>query len=590
MTTAAIRFETFATPLAPDPARMDVACFLGYLAERPGAARPAALIDDLAASTGLARAVLAAPGGLYDRPVPLGFPAEVEALFAPETRLARRAVIEGGPMAEALPGSGVADTLVLVIDGLIREVGLAPLPATPEEAVQRIRAAGLGLEVALGTGPGGRYLRLALPEGHGAGTLAVLPCPSLGFPQTRRATQVLMPSAMGLALQSFFAMGGRKAIVISLGAPPAYDAARSVRIAALRRLLAPGGAGQPGNLADTLAALAGPLPSPVTETALRSGLSHLYGLAEPTFVLLPDLPELVAPPPEPAPVRPAPEAPVEVFADCLPAEATDGEADAAPFLAPTLDAAGQALWSAATGRVVDLLRTHVRDKLLIAALPRAGAGEPGVAAPRTAFLQLAEGWLRIPAARACPEGLMAPDGALAGHLARLALVQGTFVSAAALPLAPVSDVERRGPAAQVPTCRFLATRRGILLEADLTTSADPAWADGPVSRIMALILRQARDLGATLAFEPSGPALWARIEASLAGLMEAMRRAGALAGTGPGDSYDVRCDATTMSAGEIDRGILVAEVSFRPAAPIARITVRLPLTETGTAAVQGGPA
>ena len=43
-----LRFETAAPPLRPDPNRIDVACFIGYVARRPGPL-PASVIDALAA-------------------------------------------------------------------------------------------------------------------------------------------------------------------------------------------------------------------------------------------------------------------------------------------------------------------------------------------------------------------------------------------------------------------------------------------------------------------------------------------------------------------------------------------------------------
>ncbi len=587
----AIRFETYAPPPPPDPARMDVACFIGHIAPRGDAVLPEALLDDLAQAFGQSRASLAMPGGLVNRPVPVTSVAGFEAIFDTDARLERRATIDGGPLAAALPGSGVPDTLAIVIDGVIREVDLRPLPLTPQEAADRIVAAGLGLDVSLQSGPGGAFLRLALPAARGAGTLAVLPCPTLGFPETRRARTRPLPSPMTLAVRQFFAMGGRKAVVVGMGAAPPYDCPRAERMAALQRLFV---AAPPPAVPDMLSvinALSGALPSPAAAPETRHGPAHLHGLPEVTFVLFPDLPELVAPPPGVAAQREPGPQPDAVFAECLPAPTEAHDADDTPWLAPVLDATGHALWTVALRHGLDILRADVRDTLLVAALPRAAASLPVIEPPRSAFLQLAEGWVRSTASATAPQGLMAPDAVLAGHLARLALTSGTFVSAATLPLAPLRDIERRAARTTAPSCRLLADRHGLHLQSDLTTSDDPAWADGPVSRIMAMLLRQARDLGQELAFEPNGPRLWGRVRDVLEGLLAAMLRAGALAGTGPGDSYTVRCDTSTMSRQDIDTGALIAEVTFRPAVPVARITVRLPLTESpGAAFGQGGPA
>lgn len=601
----AIRFETYALPQPPDPARMDVTCFVGYAAQRTGAAVPEALAADLAQAFGQKPEAFSLPGGLYNRPVPATSVGEFEGLFD-DKRLEQRASIDGGPMAETLPGSGVADTLHIVIDGIIHAVPLSPLPASPQEAVQRIEAAGLGLEVSLQDHPGGRFLRLALPLTHGAGTLAVLPNPTLGFPQTRRVGARAIPSPLGMAVRQFFAMGGAKAIIVSMGATPVYDANRADRLAALRALFLPGTADN--TIGAVSYALSGPALSPVSEPGKRHGVTQLYGLTDATFLCLPDLPELCAPPPAFPAVRPAPEEPIEVFADCLPPESLANDAAQSLYPAPELDQAGHILWQAAVRRVAGvrsdarsarvaddkpgLLASYARDTIFLAALPRAERSLPAIEPPRSAFLQLAEGWVRSNASALAPQGLMAPDAVLAGHLARRALTGGTFLSAAALPLAPLRDIERRAGHTEAPTCRLVADLHGISLTGDLTTSDDPDWADGPVSRIMAMLLRQSRQFGQEIAFEPNAPSLWARTRAVLAGLLTAMWRAGALAGATPHDAFEVRCDRSTMSQQDIDTGVLIAEVTFSPTVPVQRITVRLPLTEAPAARIQspGGPA
>lgn len=585
----AIRFEDYALPGLPDPARMDVACFIGLIAERAGASLTGPTRDELRRVFGDSDEALQAPGRLFNRPVAIRNTAEFEALYDPDARIEARAVVRGGDLPDILPGSGVPEILYVVIDGEIREVDLMPLPTTPAAAVERIVAAGLGLDVSLGTGPR-PALTLALPLQHGAGSLTVLPYPTLGFPDARRASARTVPSVMGQAVRQYFACGGRKAVVVRMGDPLPYDSPRDERRAALVRVATAEPEHASLTHAETLIALGSPLLDPVSEAGQRHGPTLAYGLADTTFLCLPDLAELVAPRPALAAVPDAPSLPEAVFAECLPDPMTGSQAVASPFLAPVADGESMELWSAVVERMLGLLRRYERDKILIAALPRLADGASGVSVPQSAFLQLAAGWLITRFSRLAPEGLMAPDAALAGHLARSTLERGTFLSAASLPLAAIRDVEKR-QVTDVSATRILRDRGAFRLSADLTTSTDPAWADGPVARLMALLSRQAREIGHAIVFEPSGPSLWARITSAMEGLLEAARVTGALAGDGPPDSYSVRCDPTTMTKDDLGAGRLIAEVRFRPTVPVQTIVVRLPITgDTGKMTGAGGPA
>ncbi|WP_138469276.1 hypothetical protein [Poseidonocella sp. HB161398] len=582
-----IIFETTSPAQTADPARMDVACFVGLVAERPGAALPQPLREMLMRQFGASEAALELPGRLLNRPVTVTSVEAFEALFAAEARLEARAEVTGGALPAALPGAGVEPALHVVIDGLIREIPLAPLPLTPQALADRVAAAGLGLEAAISEGPA---LRISLPAAHGPGTLAVLPHPAYGFPETRRARARAIPTAMGQAVRQFFAMGGRKAVIVRMGDPVPYAARRAERLAALVRVLvrSPGTSATDAGTAQT--ALLSDLPPPTVEAPQRYGPTHAYGLEDTTFLLLPDLPELTAPPPSLAPLPPEPAAPRAVFAECLPAAGSLSDAAQSAFGAPEADELGLALWRTALERVLGMLRSHLRDKIVLAALPRMAPGITLPEIPRSAFLQLAEGWVRTPLSETAPGRLMAPDAVLAGHLANATLIRGTWLSAAAQPVAGLRDIEPGRAPSGLPTCRLFRDRGGFRLTGDLTTAEDPSWTDGPVSRLMAMLLRQAREIGEDLVFEPSNEALWAAVETALRGTLDVVYRAGALVGTGEGDSYTVRCDRSTMTPRDLDEGRLIAEVSFRPVVPIALIRVRLPLSgATGQAALAGGP-
>ncbi len=68
-------------------------------------------------------------------------------------------------------------------------------------------------------------------------------------------------------------------------------------------------------------------------------------------------------------------------------------------------------------------------------------------------------------------------------------------------------------------------------------------------------------------FEPNGPSLWERIGTSVADFLLGLFRQGALQGDKPQAAFFVRCDASTMTQQDIDRGIINLVVGFAPLRP-----------------------
>jgi len=333
------------------------------------------------------------------------------------------------------------------------------------------------------------------------------------------------------------------------------------------------------------------LPSPRLEAESWYGLAHLFGLDDATLVCLPDLPEMVCPPPAALPADPPGPAPRATFERCSAPLAAVRPNAARTLPVPRCDGDGYRIWVEALRRPLALLRAHARDKLLLACLPtpaddlRLDAAMVGLAAwadggeapLASAFLQLAAPWLATAESERMPGGLMPADAVLAGMLARSALERGAFRSAAgrrvpAFDLGPgpgLADLEQLSP--------FVRTPRGIELAADHTTSDLLEWRPAAVSRLLALVIRAARRLGEASLFEPSGERLWREVEVQLESLLRRVHGLGGLAGVAPEDGFAVRCDRSTMSQADIDNGRLVAEIVLDPAVPIERIRIRLPL-------------
>jgi uncharacterized protein len=215
----------------------------------------------------------------------------------------------------------------------------------------------------------------------------------------------------------------------------------------------------------------------------------------------------------------------------------------------------------------------------------------------SAFVQLVYPWLRSPGSLNLPQQLENPEGVLIGILSRNALQRGTFRSAASAVLGDVYDlfpvissIEAEAgissptltrPQRLLDRISLLGpTPAGLRLLSDVTTSQDLDYRPASINRLVASLLRAARRLGEELVFESSGELLWSRIREALNSLLLNLYRAGALSGITPEAAFQVRCDRTTMTQQDLDLGRAIALIHFTPALPIEQITVQLILTNS----------
>jgi phage tail sheath protein FI len=216
----------------------------------------------------------------------------------------------------------------------------------------------------------------------------------------------------------------------------------------------------------------------------------------------------------------------------------------------------------------------------------------------SAFVQLVWPWLWTTRSDDLPHRLEPPDGLFCGVLARNALNRGTYRSIAGSALAdviapdPMPAIENGADSMATRlserVCLIGPEPEGMMLLSDVTSSLDPAWRGGGVSRLMATLLRAARRVGEAELFEANGEALWLRVRRSLETLLEDWWLAGALGGATPAEAFAVRCGRETMSQNDLDNGRVKAEVSILPATAVERITVVFDLAATGSkGAVRG---
>jgi uncharacterized protein len=427
---------------------------------------------------------------------------------------------------------------------------------------------------------------------------------------------------LGAAVRSFFARGGRRAVIVRAGEPWPYLESghrraenRRVRVRALIPAFADRGAPQ--------------APFDQADPRTWRGIYHLYGLGDVTLVLLPDLADACSADPEPPSAVREPPAPPEGFVECSEDEPPLREDSALARLpAPRCDIRGYAAWRLAVSAVREFIALHRRDCLFVGALPlpdrtahraaiagsvyaereflaflrRMGIFEaqgahaaPPVSAA-SAFVQLGWPWIATRQSPDLPENLEPPDGLLGGLIAASALARGTFRSIAGTRLAEVlaaAPVPAWGLGPDSPAavfaervCVVAREPEGWVLVSDVTTSPDPAWRPAGVSRLVASVLRAARRVGEGMVFESNGPVLWSRLRRAMEELLTDYWREGGLRGESSADAFQVRCDRSTMSQNDIDNGRLIAEITLVPVTAVERITVVLALEAGGPASVE----
>jgi hypothetical protein len=427
---------------------------------------------------------------------------------------------------------------------------------------------------------------------------------------------------LGAAVRSFFAAGGRRAVIVRAGDPwPYFDPAVSRASQQLQRI----GALVPG-FPDINTA--GAIFDPGNPKSWK-GIQHLYGLRQASLVVVPDLADACALDPSPPSVEiKAPSAP-ERFVECSEGESAssgDGDSSRLRLTAPHSNAAGYEAWRKAAAGVRNFLADRRRDCLFVATLPlpaddvsrpadpadvyaestfRTFLGHVGVlelhkpgdkpenklkvpaGSAASAFVQIGWPWVATRQSDDLPGAIEPPDGLLAGVIAASALARGTFRSVAGTRLsqvvaarpAPAWGLGPESPAALLAerVCLIAIEPDGWSLVSDVTTSPDPSWRPGGVSRLMASVLHAAGIIGEGMPFEPNGPRLWARLRQAMEDLLTDYWREGGLRGESSAEAFDVVCDRSTMSQNDIDNGRLIARVSLQPAAAIERLVIVLAL-------------
>jgi hypothetical protein len=231
-------------------------------------------------------------------------------------------------------------------------------------------------------------------------------------------------------------------------------------------------------------------------------------------------------------------------------------------------------------------------------------------------------WINRPALLSDPDGKLTSDINLTGERARNAFLY--------YPRVLMSDPKRGGQIDTFPACGILAgvfartdTRRGVWvapagldaslggvsLEVNLTdrengilnplginclrtfpVAGRVVWGSRtlrgadqladeykylPVRRT-ALFIEESLYRGTQwVVFQPNDEPLWAQIRLNVGAFMNDLFRKGAFQGSRPQDAYFVRCDRTTTTQNDIDRGVVNIMVGFAPLKPAEFVIIQV---------------
>ncbi|MFG6413324.1 hypothetical protein ACG02S_05370 [Roseateles sp. DC23W] len=633
-----LSFEV-ALPVAAHPLRTDIACFIGTVARRrvPPAGELQAMPNVLA--RWLAAQRIERVGGVPVAQLRVSLASGARFV---ETLLAAASADEAAGLAELL----AAQTRRPVFAALLKDCRtLTPLP---DALIDDPRLRSFQPRSLLGTDELAAWLRIQrlhnLPVAlESFDTFdALFAWDQHGIRDRRvRADDPVLATPLGVAVRAFFGEGGRRCYVVRSGdpsdvfdtrvsrfaacfpeprgpfVPTVFDAdtERCPQLPGIRRLMA----------GSDMTGLRSGAPPVAQSAADWVGLEHVYGLEDVSFALLPDLIDACARP-VPSHVPPAEVvAADERFVECVQEAPPDNLPVGRRLPPPRLDARGLELWRQLQLRALALLDNagrsfHRRDVQLLASLPLlsdatdlpppaqwiawmaqtpgwmlpAADGEGSLLSDR---LQIAYPWVRTGDSADAQGGIEAPEGTLAGVLARSALERGAYRSAGTRPLQRYQGSEPVMAWTQATqqahwtplgsltlaerVCLLGPTPRGPQLLSDVTCADDPRTRQACVRRLINVVIQASRGAGNDLSFEPNGERLWARVRERLSDLMRVLLTGGAL--STDGTPFVVRCGRDTMQQNDLDAGRLIAQIEIQPAQPIQRIVVVLNLRDAGPA-------
>lgn len=131
---------------------------------------------------------------------------------------------------------------------------------------------------------------------------------------------------------------------------------------------------------------------------------------------------------------------------------------------------------------------------------------------------------------------------------------------------------------------YLREPAGIRLAGARTLSADPAWRQLSVRRLITLLARTLDREMQWAVFEPNGKALRTEVKRLLTGLLRRLFQANAFAGANESEAFFIRFADDPQ---QYDLGRFIVEVGVAPAEPLEFLVVRLVRDTDGNLTVEG---
>jgi phage tail sheath protein FI len=108
-----------------------------------------------------------------------------------------------------------------------------------------------------------------------------------------------------------------------------------------------------------------------------------------------------------------------------------------------------------------------------------------------------------------------------------------------------------------------------------TISSDSLWKYVNIRRLF-LYLEESIEKGTQwVVFEPNDEKLWSKVKLTVDQFLREVWKSGALMGTSPQEAFFVKCDRTTMTQDDIDKGKLIVLVGVAPMKPAEFIIFRV---------------
>jgi len=122
---------------------------------------------------------------------------------------------------------------------------------------------------------------------------------------------------------------------------------------------------------------------------------------------------------------------------------------------------------------------------------------------------------------------------------------------------------------------FRNNGRGLRVFGARALTSDSEWKYVNVRRLL-IFLERSIQVGTEWAvFEPNDSRLWAKVRQSISEFLTRCWRDGALMGTKVQEAFFVKCDSSTMTQEDIDKGRLICIVGVAPVRPAEFVIIRI---------------